>query len=203
MNPCAFHSRAAAAVFVSLLARIAQGVTAVRARSRPWLLLLLGPIAAGCTILHVPKPGAFDSPLPAFQGAASVSLVNAQSDSAIRTLGRAGVGTMTGDLRAWTESAMALMNAELAKTGIKTQADSRKLLKVAIVDANLGVSGIDFVAAVAKCSVRMRLETGDGFVKEETYQNHALAPPSACDKAVSQAVQAALRTEEVNAYLRQ
>jgi hypothetical protein len=164
-------------------------ITAVKSRSRPCLLLLLGPIAAGCTVLHVPKPGSFDSPLPAFQGATSVSLVNAQTDTAIRTLGRAGIATLTGDLRAWT--------------GIKTQPDSKKSLKVAIVEANLGVSGIDFVAAVAKCSVRLRLETGNGFVKEETYQNHALAPPSACDKAVTQAAQAALRTEEVVAYLRQ
>ena len=168
-----------------------------------WLLFLLAPIAAGCTILHVPKPGSFDAPLPAFQGAASVSLVNAQTDTAIRTFGRAGIGTLTGDLRAWTEAAILLMNAELEKAGIKPQADGRKSLKVAIVDANLGVSGIDFVAAVAKCSVRMRVETGNGFVKEETYQNHALAPPSACDKAVTQAAQAALRTEEVVAYLRQ
>jgi uncharacterized protein (DUF1800 family) len=178
-------------------------ITAVKARSSRWLLLLLGPIAAGCTVLHVPKPGSFDSPLPAFQGATSVSLVNAQTDTAIRTLGRAGVATLTGDLRAWTESAISLMNAELEKTGIKTQPDSKKSLKVAIVEANLGVSGIDFVAAVARCSVRLRLETGNGFVKEETYQNHALAPPSACDKAVTQAAQAALRTEEVVAYLRQ
>ena len=178
-------------------------VSAVKTRSRPWLLLLLGPIAAGCTILHVPKPGGFDSPLPAFQGATTVSIVNTQTDSSIRTFGRAGIGTMTGDLRAWTESALSLMNAELEKSGIKTQADGKKSLKVAIVEANLGVSGIDFVAAVAKCSVRMRLETGNGFVKEETYQNHALAPPSACDKAVAQAAQAVLRTEEVVAYLRQ
>lgn len=175
----------------------------MKARATEWLLLLFAPIVAGCTVLHVPKPGGFDSPLPQIQGATSVSLVNNQTDSAVRTLGRAGVATLTGDLRAWTEAAISLMNAELAKTGIKTQADSNKSLKVAIVDANLGVSGIDFVAAVAKCSVRMRLETGTGFVKEETYQNHALAPPSACDKAVTQAAQAALRTEEVVAYLRQ
>jgi hypothetical protein len=167
------------------------------------LLLLLASMAAGCTVLHVPKPDPFDAPLASLQGASGVNVINVQDDASTRTIGKAGFGTMNGSLRAWTDAAVALMKAELAKAGAKTQPDAAKTLKVAITDASLGVTGIDFVAAAAKCSVRLRVETGSGVVKEDSYQNHALGPPSACDKAVSQAAQAMLRAEEIAAYLRQ
>jgi hypothetical protein len=174
-----------------------------RLRSAVRCCLLAGPMAAGCTVLHVPKLDSFDTPLPSVQRASSVVLLNVQDDKSVRTLGKAGFGTLNGSLHAWTDSALALMKSELEKAGFTTATGAGKSLKVAVLDANLGVTGIDFVAAMAKCSVRLRVETGAGFVKDESWQNHALAPPSACDKAVAQAVQAVLRTTEVAEYLRQ
>lgn len=177
--------------------------TAVSARLKVFPALVLFAVT-GCTIAHIPKPDALESgAIPSLQGASSVSLVNAQDDATVRELGRAGFGTMTGDLRSWTQTAVALMKAELEKAGLATRADATKRLKVAIVEAQLGVSGIDFVAAIAKCRVRLRVETGNGLVQDDNYENHALAPPSACDKAVSQAVKAALSNEQIVAYLRQ
>lgn len=85
---------------------------------------------------------------------------------------------MTGDLHAWTETAIALMKTQMEKAGIKTEAGTAKSFKVTIVEAELGVSGIDFVAAVAKCRVRMKVETGSGYVKDESYEHNAMAPPS-------------------------
>lgn len=168
-------------------------------------ILLLFAFAAGCTVAHIPKPDPINSgAIPSLQSASSVSLVNAQNDTTVRDLGRAGFGTMTGDLHAWTEAAIELMKTEIEKAGLKTtQADAAKSLKVSIVEAKLGVSGIEFVASVAKCRVRMRVETGSGYVKDESYENNALAPLSACDKAVSQAVQSVLNSEQIVAYLRQ
>lgn len=176
---------------------------AINCRTANFFVLFFFVFATGCTVTYVPKPESINSgTLSGLQGAGGVSIFNAQNDTTVRELGKAGWGTMRGDLQAWTETAITLLKTEMEKAGLKTQAGAAKSLKVTIVEAELGVSGVDFVAAMAKCRVRMRVETGAGYVQEENYQDHALAPPSACDKAVSQAVQGVLSNEQIIAYLR-
>jgi hypothetical protein len=53
----------------------------------------------------------------------------------------------------WTESAVKQKSAEVEKAGLKVQSGGNKTFKVTVVEVKLGVSGIDFVAAVAKGTV--------------------------------------------------
>jgi hypothetical protein len=167
-------------------------------------ILIILVLATGCTVSHVPKPDTIETgAIPNIRGTSTVLLINGQSDQTVRELGRAGFGTMTGDLRAWTDAAIAQIKTELEKAGLKAQPDGKKSLKVTVVEAELGVSGIDFVAAVAKCRVRLKVEAGDGSVKDGNIESNALAPLSACDKAMSRAVVSLLNDASIVGYLNQ
>lgn len=66
---------------------------AVTRSARAFVVPLLVALAAGCTVAHIPDPDPIDSgAIPSLQGSSSVSLVNAQNDTTIRELGRAGFG---------------------------------------------------------------------------------------------------------------
>jgi hypothetical protein len=180
-----------------------QATIALASRVRVILYSLLLVSAMGCTVTHVPKPDPIDAgAIPSLKSTSGVDLINNQRDTTVRELGSAGFGTMKGDLHSWTEAALTLLKSEMEKAGVRIQKNAVKSIKVAIIEAELGVSGIDFVAAVAKCRIRMRVETGNGYVKDESYEQNALAPPSACDNAVSQAVQSVLTTDQIVVYLR-
>jgi hypothetical protein len=159
-------------------------------------------MTSGCAVLHVPKadPVAAGA-IPAIHGKGTVSLVNSQSDKTVRTLGRAGFGKLQGDLYSWTEAAIVLLGTEVEKAGLKVQSGGEKTIKVTVVEVKLGVSGIDFVAAIAKGNVRIKVETGDGYVKEYSGEKNALQPPSSCDKALTEAVSNVLKDARIVSYL--
>jgi hypothetical protein len=159
-------------------------------------------ISSGCAVLHAPKADPIAAgAIPRIHGKGTISVANAQEDKTVRVLGKAGFGTLKGDLNSWTEAAVALLGKELEKAGLKVQAGGEKSIKVTVLDVTLGVSGIDFVAAVAKGNVRIKVETGDGYVKEYSGEKNAAQPPSACDKALTEAVANILRDERIGSYL--
>jgi hypothetical protein len=161
------------------------------------------PLVAACTVLHVPNPDPITiDALGKLRGRASVSVRNDQPDQAIRPLGKAGFGTLTGSLHAWSEAAGTLLKQGLREAGFDVRDAGERTLGVAVREVELGVSGIDFVAAIPKCRVRLLVAAGSGYVKEVDQVNNALSPPGACDKAVSQAVIAALGDAGLAAYLK-
>lgn len=155
---------------------------------------------SACTVTYAPRPEALETPLPRLNGAAQIALINAQPDKSAREIGKAGFGTMHGDLYTWTESAIALMRAELARAGASEQSGASKTLKVAVTEAKLGVSGLNY-AGSPRCSVRLRVETGSGRVVDNATEANAISPPGACDKALAQAVDKALRDQSVRSYI--
>lgn len=161
-------------------------------------------MVCGCAMTHVPKaPPIAKGAIPEIQGKGTISLVNVQEDKTVKDLGRAGFGTLKGDLYSWTEEAIVLLGTEMEKAGLTVQPDGDKSIKVSVVDVKLGVSGIDFVASVAKGNVLIKAETGDGYVNEYSGQKNAMRPPSACDKALTEAVMNILKDERIVTYLSQ
>jgi hypothetical protein len=110
---------------------------------------------------------------------------------------------MQGDLYSWTEAAVVLLGDEVKKAGLEVKSGGNKSIKVTVVEVKLGVSGIDFVASIAKGYVRIKAETGDGYVKEYFGEKNALAPPSACEKAMTEAVTNILKDSHIVSYLSQ
>lgn len=159
-------------------------------------------MTSGCAVFHVPKADPIAAgAVPIIHGKGTISLVNNQPDKTVRPLGRAGFGKLQGDLNSWTEAAVALLGSEVNKAGLKVQSGGEKTIKVTVVEVKLGVSGIDFVAAIAKGKVRIKVETGDGYVKEYSGEKNAMQPPSSCDKALTEAVMNILKDAKIVAYL--
>jgi hypothetical protein len=154
----------------------------------------------GCTVSHVPEPSSIDADLPDLRG--SVSLSNAQPDKTERELGSAGFGTMKGNLNAWSDSSIALLKQSFEEAGLQVVPGAPKSLQVSVVEVALDVSGINFVAAVPKCKVRLHVETGDGYSNDYTSENNAMSPPGACDDALSEATEDVLSDPRIVAYLK-
>jgi hypothetical protein len=168
------------------------------------VVTLLLAFSTGCSMHHVPKPDPIEAgAIPQIQGKGTISLINAQEDKAVRDLGRAGFGTLQGDLYTWTEAAVTQLGEEVKKAGLKVQSGGEKSIKVTVVEVKLGVSGIDFVAAVAKGTVRIKVEAGDGYVKEYIGEKNAITPPSSCEKAMTEAVMNILKDGQIVSYLSQ
>jgi hypothetical protein len=164
--------------------------------------LLVLSMSFGCAMSHIPKAEPVDTgTVPQIQGKGVISIVNVQSDKSVRELGRAGYGKLQGDLFTWTDAAVQLLGTEMQKAGLSVQANGEKSIKIAVLDVKLGVSGIDFVAALAKGNVTIKVETGDGYTKEYTGEKNAIQPPNACEKALTEAVVNMLKDGKIVEYL--
>lgn len=168
-----------------------------------FFVILLLAISSGCAVTATPKVEPVESGvLPPIQGHGTITLINDQKDTTIREFGRAGFGKLQGDLHTWTETAVQLLEMEMEKAGLKVQAGGEKSIKISVLDVKLGVSGIDFVAAIAKGNVRIKVESGDGYSKEFEGDKNALQPPNSCEKALTDAVVSMLKDEQIVAYLK-
>ena len=168
------------------------------------VVTLLLVMSSGCTVHHVPNVNPVEAgAIPQIHGKGTISIINAQEDMTVRDLGRAGFGTLQGDLYSWTEAAVAQIGTEVEKAGLKVQSNGNKSIKVTVVEVKLGVSGIDYVAAIAKGYVRIKVEAGDGYVKEYIGEKNALQPPSACENAMTEAVINILLDAHIVTYLSQ
>jgi len=164
-------------------------------------LLLLG-MSSGCAMDHTPKAEPISSgAVPQIQGKGSIAILNIQTDKTVKEFGRAGYGKLQGDLNTWTEQAVQLLGKELQNNGLKVQVDGEKSIKIAVLDVKLGVSGLEFVAAMPKGNVRIKVETGDGYMKEYEGEKNAVGPPAACEKALTEAVVNMLKDDRIVEYL--
>jgi hypothetical protein len=156
----------------------------------------------GCTSHHVPKPGAVEfSGLPRTGNQLRVKIVNDQNNSTEITVGRYAAGTLVGDLRTWTGSAVELAKGALEKQGVTVSDRSSKLLKFAITDAKVDAAGVEFLASLARCKISLKVETGDGYSQTYDETNKALNPPWACDGAMTSVVRSLLQDKNILDYL--
>jgi len=92
-------------------------------------------ITSGCTVKHSPNAasiGIEDS--PQFSGKGTLSIVNVQTDKTVQDLGRAGFGTLQGDLYTWTEAAVKLLTTELEELGLTVQDDGEKTIQISVTN---------------------------------------------------------------------
>ena len=165
-------------------------------------IVLLGIFLGACSVRHVPNPGAVNIALESEQAKnVSVNVINAQDDSAEIKIGKAGFGTMYGDLHSWSETAVKLVKTTLEKQGAAISDAAPKTLKLSVTEAILDVAGIEFVAALPRCKVSLKVETGEGYSQTYEESNKAMSPPGACDKAMTSVVSLLMKDQAVLDYL--
>ena len=163
-----------------------------------WCLVFL---VTGCSHRYTANETTFAvvPPTPIFAGNQSVAVVNVQPSGPEVKITQAGIHSYYADLRAWTESAVRLVKAELTKQNITVADDAPKVLKVSVphVGAITGFWVIRFVVTVT-------LETGDGEVNSFTANN--LSPWTlyrSMDGALMRAVALTLNSDQLKTYLGQ
>lgn len=162
----------------------------------------MGLFLSACSVSHTPKPVAVDIALESEAAKdVSVNVVNVQEDATKKRIGRAGFGTMYGDLKTWSETAVTLVKTTLEKQGVSISESAPKTLKLSVTDALLDVAGVEFVAALPRCKVSLNVETGDGYTQTYAESNKALSPPGACDKAMTSVVSLMMKDQNILDYL--
>lgn len=166
------------------------------------IIVFLGIFLGACSARHVPNPGAVNIAIEAEKAKnVSVNVINAQDDSTEIRIGRAGFGTMYGDLHSWSETAVKLVKTTLEKEGFAISDAAPKTLKLSVTEAILDVAGIEFVAALPRCKVSLKIETAEGYSKTYEESNKAMMPPGACDKAMTSVVSSLMKDQKVLDYL--
>lgn len=156
----------------------------------------------GCTIHSVPKSDeVYFSKLPRTDKQLSVNIINDQNDSKEITFGRYGFGFLDGDLRSWTNSAVESVRISLGKQGVSVSDKSSRLLKLAVINARIDEWGVPFVAALVRCKIELKADTGDGYSHTYEATNKSASPEWACDKAMYSVVGFLLEDTSIHDYL--
>ncbi len=165
---------------------------------RTWPILLLGlAFSLGCTRMYVPKPASIDrSQVGHFSVSEPVKLSNGWNARRPVPLAKTLIHTYVGDLRAWTETAIGVLEEELVGQGMPRSAEDAKGLTLAITLARVRFNDFN-----VRCFTRLSVETGDGY--GVTLESNAVSFTMyrACSAAVSRAVALALNDERVLEYL--
>lgn len=167
-----------------------------------WKLLVVFMMlmsSIGCTHHFVAqqcpmKPGM----VPEFSGGQPVTIANARDAPEQVLIGSQGIHKWMGNLQQWTDTAIGLVKTELEKRKIMTTEGANRQLKLSITRAN-----IYWGFASIRCITSLKVETGDGYVRE--FEGNNVSPWTlhrACNGAITRAVAAMLNDDTILAYLK-
>jgi hypothetical protein len=158
---------------------------------------------AGCgsvTVRHVPKPGAISaSGMSNLRGSQAIDVKAGACSSEETSIGTVGVGKVVGKMSEWTDATAGAVRANLSARGATLTAGSPKVLIITMTKAQ--VSAIPIVGG-ATSKIALTVTTPEGLNSTFEASNSAMAPLSAVDGAVTEAVTKLLRDSAVDAYLR-
>jgi hypothetical protein len=162
-----------------------------------WILLVLF-VTVGCTHHYVPNAKTFKlDDIQEFSSTNYIWLENAQTDSEDLLFATNMGHKFFGNLKGWTETAMAITERELTKRGMLVTANTAKRLKLS-VNSIKGTFGF----AVVRVETTLIVETSDGYIN--TYVGDNRSPATiyrAADGAVMRAVAEMLRDSKIVDYL--
>jgi hypothetical protein len=155
-------------------------------------------LLTGCTHTYVARQVPVPSgQVPRYAVPHPVKLTNAQDSSEPSMLGQQGFHKYVGDLQKWTDTALRVMKKELESRGMAANAGAAKEIKLTVDNAN-----VHWGFATIRCIVRLKVETGDGYVN--TFEGNAASGWTlfkACDAAVARSVAKALSDPKVMGYI--
>jgi len=158
---------------------------------------------SACSGIHhfIPNTDTYDFPKDAsFNSTHNINVINVSQSSTPFVYGNAGLGSAhkwMGNLKEWTDVAVAITNRELSARGMKISPTASKSLKLSILEATATSGGWGF-----RGNVSLKVVTGAGF--EHVYQGEspAMMINRSADGAIMQAVAAMLRDKNIVTYLR-
>jgi hypothetical protein len=161
------------------------------------MLFLSLAFSLGCTRMYVPKPASVDrSRVGHFSVSEPVKLSNGWNSRRPVRLAQTLTHTYVSDLKAWTETAIGVLEEELVGQGMPRSAEVAKGLTLAITLARARFNDWN-----VRCFTRLSVETGDGYSVTLEANAVSFTMYRACSAAVSRAVARALNDQQVLAYL--
>jgi hypothetical protein len=156
-------------------------------------------IGSGCTHIYVPNSTTFDfDAIPEFTSSKSISLTNAAQNSE-NVLFATNMGhKWYGDMRKWTDVAIAITERELTKRGMNISDSGEKSLNMSIKSARMSTGGWGF-----RGYVTLAVETGDGQKMRYVGEGPSPTLTRAIDAAIMRAVAQMLKDEKITGYLTQ
>lgn len=161
-------------------------------------LLLLG--GCGGPSLYTPNPNTFrlDS-ISEFSSNKNIDLVNSQVPTEEIAFASNMGHDFVANRKAWTDTAVTILQRELSKRGMKVERGVQKRLALSVQNVNC-----EFGFSVIRCFVYLKAETGDEYTKVFIGDNrspHGLF--RAADGAVMRVVTEVLRDQEIVRYLKE
>jgi len=140
------------------------------------------------------KPGMFLK--PEFDIVNEVALVNTQTDIFQHPLGEY-THTWTGNLRLWTDTAIAVLKTELEKKDVTVREDAGKMLMLAVTHAKLF-----WGFRVVECTLTLQVATRDGYIATFEVTTKSKDLHDSCDSAITKAVAKMFDDDKIRKYLR-
>ena len=145
-----------------------------------------------------------DGKVPPFSSSTPLAVQSAQDESTPHRVFKAGVHYWEGDLRGWTDVAVAEFEAELASRGVPVSRSAERALRLSISSA-YGTEE----TFVLRCETTLRVDVGEKFPKHFKGMARTQAAigyvgwlvQRACDRAIARAVGLALNDETVLAFI--
>ncbi len=168
------------------------------------VILLVGTmiLIVGCgavPIRHVPKVASSSKNMSDLHGAQPIELKAGAANATEEAIGSVGMGKVMGNLSEWTTATVEAVRANLSARGAKITAGAPKVLTITMTKAE--VKAIP-VVGVSKCKIVLTATTPEGLNSTFEGDDSSMAPLSAVDGAVADAVKKLLTDSAVETYLR-
>jgi hypothetical protein len=138
------------------------------------------------------------SQLPEIVSEKPLTLINTQNSNSEVLLVKIGIHSHYIDLKQFTGTAISTIKTALKKRNIRVTENSDKQLKLSVIK-------VDFVQGwwALDCYVLLKVETGDGYIKEYTGQSTNVDMHVTVNAALNHAVEAMLNDGPILTYLKQ
>ena len=169
--------------------------------TRAALMLAVVILITGCgsvPVRHVPKVSASAKGMSDLHGTPPIELKAGTTASIEAKIGSVGMGSVMGNLSVWTAATVDTISANLSARGATITAGTPKVLTITMTKAE--VHSIPIVGG-AKSKIVLTATTPEGLSGNYEGSDSALAPLSAVDGAVADAVKKLLSDSAVEAYL--
>jgi len=155
---------------------------------------------AAVTVHHVPKIGAMSAAkMSDLHGTQPIDVKGGESSPEETKIGTVGMGKVMGKLSEWTGVAVGAVRTNLSTRGATVTDGAAKTLTITMTKAE--VSAIP-VVGVSNGKIVLTATTSAGFSSSFEGSSSSLAPLSAVDGAVADAIKKLLADSAVDAYLR-
>lgn len=161
---------------------------------------LLGTMLAGCATTVAVSPVEVRANTAALRGPQTIALENAYASETKVVLFQGRGVAVHGDLRQYTDTALAMMSGSLGKKGIRS-GDSEKKITVRVLDLKVNVFGYATTTYI-DTSLNIEALMADGTATVVPAQNRAAnSPRASIEGALLIAVTALLNDERFVSYV--